>query len=152
MNVKRQITPTITIGDQPTDADLQALKAEGYGGVINLRNDGEPEQPLSTSAEGDVARGAGLAYLHYGVGAALLTEEGVNQVREFLDRETQSGKVLVHCRRGGRAVALVLIHQAKAQGWKNDEVFEKGKAMGLEVEGGLRTAVANYLQQEASKS
>ena len=45
MNVKKPVTPAITVGDQPTEADLSALKAEGYVGVINLRNAGEPEQP-----------------------------------------------------------------------------------------------------------
>ncbi len=41
MNVKRQITSSITIGDQPGEADLQRLKDEGYVGIVNLRNDGE---------------------------------------------------------------------------------------------------------------
>ena len=69
MNVKRPITPLITIGDQPTEDDLKSLKDEGYVGLVNLRNDGEPEQPLGTAAEGERARALGLDYLHYGVGA-----------------------------------------------------------------------------------
>ena len=74
MNVKRPITPLITIGDQPTEDDLKSLKDEGYVGLVNLRNDGEPEQPLGTAAEGERARALGLDYLHYGVGAAPLSE------------------------------------------------------------------------------
>ncbi len=70
MNVKQAVTDTITIGDQPDEGDLRALKKEGYVGVVNLRNDGEPEQPLGTTAEGDVVRALGLDYLHVGVGAA----------------------------------------------------------------------------------
>lgn len=56
MNVKRPVTATITIGDQPTEADLIQLKQEGYTGVVNLRNDGEPDQPLSTTEEGQKVR------------------------------------------------------------------------------------------------
>ena len=59
MNVKKTITPEIVIGDQPSAEDLLECKYEGYSGVVNLRNDREPEQPLSTSAEGDKVRGAG---------------------------------------------------------------------------------------------
>lgn len=145
MNVKRAITPQITIGDQPTEDDLKTLKAEGYAGVVNLRNDGEPEQPLSTAAEGEQARALGLDYLHYGVGSAPLSESGVQSVVDFLGRHG-SEKVLVHCRKGGRAAALVLLEQAQRNGWTADDAVAKGKAMGLDVEGGLRALVENYLR------
>lgn len=152
MNVKRVITPGLTIGDQPTEADLKALRAEGYVGVVNLRNDGEPEQPLGTAAEGEVARTLGLDYTHYGVGSAPLSEAGVGSVCEFLDRHAGSGKVLVHCRKGGRAAALVLLHQARLHGWGADEAVSQGKAMGLDVEGGLRTLVETYLKEHPPRS
>jgi uncharacterized protein (TIGR01244 family) len=146
MNVKRPFTATITIGDQPTEADLKQLKAEGYVGVVNLRNDGEPDQPLSTSEEGTIVRDLGMDYLHYGVGSAPLTAAGVNAVADFVDRHGQGpNKVLVHCRRGGRVVALLLLQQALANNWSADEVIAKGKAMGLEVDGGLKTMVEAYL-------
>ena len=57
MNVKNPVTATITIGDQPTDQDLLDCKYEGYVGVVNLRHDGEPEQPMGTGAEGTAPRG-----------------------------------------------------------------------------------------------
>ncbi|WP_406697270.1 sulfur transferase domain-containing protein [Singulisphaera sp. Ch08] len=149
MNVKRQITATIAIGDQPSEADLTRLKTEGYVGIVNLRNEGEPEQPLSPAAEGEKVRALGLDYLHYGVGAGPLTAAGVESVCEFIDRHTDtgSGKVMVHCRKGPRAAALVLLHQAKALGWKPDEVITKARGIGLEVEGGLRLLVENYLRE-----
>ena len=147
MNVKRAVTATITIGDQPTEADLKQLKQEGYVGVVNLRNDGEPEQPMSTAEEGD--EGArprdGVPALRRR--AAPLSEPGVTAVCDFLDQHAQgSNKVLLHCRRGGRAIALLLLQQARAQKWSADEVFAKGKAMGLEVDGGLKTLVESYLK------
>src|SRR6516165_8462764 len=116
MNVKKPVTPNITIGDQPSEDDLLECKYEGYSGVVNLRNDGEPEQPLSTSAEGERVRAVGMKYLHYGVGGKPLDDPGVSEVCDFIDRLAgEGGKVLVHCRKGGRAMALVLIQQARAQ-------------------------------------
>ena len=147
MNVKRPFTATITIGDQPTEADLKQLKEEGYAGVVNLRNDGEPEQPLSTKEEGAVVRALGMDYLHYGVGGAPLSAGGVSAVCDFIDQHAQEPKkVLVHCRKGGRAVALLLLQQARANNWSADDVFAKGKALGLEVDGGLKTLVETYLR------
>ena len=147
MNVKRPITPAITIGDQPTEEDLASLRGEGYVGVINLRHDGEPEQPLSTVEEGAKVRDLGLEYLHYGVGGAPFADPGVSNVVDFIDRLTAGdGKVLVHCRKGGRAMALVLLQQARAHGWSAAEALDKGRAMGLQVDGQLKTMVENYLQ------
>jgi uncharacterized protein (TIGR01244 family) len=149
MNVKRPFSATITIGDQPTEADLKQLKQEGYGAIVNLRNDGEPEQPLSTSEEGAIVRELGMDYLHYGVGAAPLTASGVNAVADFIDQHAQGpDKVLVHCRKGGRVVALLLLQQARANKWNADEVIARGKAIGLEVEGGLKTMVEAYLRAQ----
>lgn len=145
MNFQRPITPSIVIADQPTEADLSALKEAGFVGVVNLRNDGEPEQPLSTAAEGDRVRAAGLDYLHMGVGSAPLQETKVDEVCRFLDEHTKEGKVLVHCRKGGRAAAVVLLYEALKEGWMPSEAPAKGKAMGLEVDGGLRTLVETYL-------
>jgi uncharacterized protein (TIGR01244 family) len=152
MNVKRAVTTSITIGDQPDEADLQQLKQEGYSGVVNLRNDGEPEQPMNTSEEGASVRALGMDYLHYGVGSAPLSEAGVTAVCDFLDQHSDgSGKVLLHCRKGARAIALLLLQQARAQKWPADQVFAKGKAMGLDLDGGLRMLVENYLRSTAGK-
>jgi uncharacterized protein (TIGR01244 family) len=151
MNFMRAVTPAIAIGDQPSEADLAELKKQGFSGVVNLRNDGEPDQPLNPSQEGEKARAAGLDYLHYGVGAAPLSESGVTSVCEFIEQHAQgANKVLVHCRRGPRAVALVLLQQARANKWTASEVVAKGKAMGLEVDGGLKMLVENYVRETAN--
>ncbi len=148
MQFEKPITAAITIGDQPTEEDLARLKGEGYTGVVNLRNAGEPEQPINPTAEAGEVESLGMEYLHYGVGGMPLSEQGVTAVCDFVDRHTQGGqKVMVHCRKGGRAAALVLIQQARANGWKPEEAVAKGKAMGLDVDGGLRTLVESYLQQ-----
>ena len=144
MDSLKSITPTIAVSGQPTEADLKDLKAQGYVGVVNLRNEGEPDQPIGPAAEADVAKSAGLAYLHYGVGGAPFDPKGIDAVNGFLDRH-KGEKVLVHCRSGGRASAVVLLHEAKAHGWTASEAIEKGRAMGLEVKGGLQVMVEHYL-------
>ncbi len=150
MNVKQPITEQITIADQPSEDDLLECKYEGYTGVVNLRHDGEPEQPLSTTEEGARVKSLGLGYHHHGVGGAPLPDQGVSDVCDFIDEHVaHGGKVLVHCRKGGRAMALVLIHQARKQGWTADEALSKGQAMGLRVDGPLRTLVEDYLRRSS---
>jgi uncharacterized protein (TIGR01244 family) len=149
MNVKREINDRITIADQPEAGELAGLKKEGYVGVVNLRNDGEPEQPLSVDEEGKKVRALDMAYLHFGVGGEPLSDPGVSDVCDFIDRLTDEGKVLVHCRKGGRAAALVLIQQARAEGWKADEALAKGEAQGLRLDGALKTKVEDYLRSKS---
>jgi uncharacterized protein (TIGR01244 family) len=148
MNFMRAVTPAIAIADQPTEADLAELKEQGFSGIVNLRNDGEPDQPMNPSQEGEKARALGFDYLHYGVGSAPLSEQGVTGVCDFIEQHAQgASKVLGHCRRGPRAVALVLLQQARANKWTASEVVAKGKAMGLEVDGGLKTLVESYVNE-----
>ncbi|ODU00345.1 MAG: hypothetical protein ABS79_03545 [Planctomycetes bacterium SCN 63-9] len=153
MNFKQDFTSTITIADQPTDSDLGQLSREGFKGVINLRNDGEPEQPLSTSQEGEKATALGMDYLHYGVGGPPLTEEGVNSVCDFIDDHTaEGGKVLVHCRKGSRAKALVYLQQARKNGWGSSDVRTRSAEIGLPIEGNLLLMVEDYLRRQEQKA
>jgi uncharacterized protein (TIGR01244 family) len=148
MNFKREFTPEITIGDQPTEAELEDLRREGYNGVVNLRNDGEPEQPMSTSEEGTKLGALGMDYLHYGVGGQPLTEQGVESVCDFIDEKVAAGeKVLVHCRKGGRAAALVFLQQARRNGWGPDETRAKAAELGLPLDGNLLLMVQDYLKR-----
>ena len=149
--IRKPIGPNLVVADQPTAAELEALRAEGFAGVVNLRNDGEPEQPLSTFAEGEAVRALGMDYLHQGVGGGPLPESTVSAVSAFLDAHA-SDKVLIHCRKGGRAAALVLLHHALAEGWNPAEAVAKGRALGLEVEGGLKAIVEHYLTEHPPKA
>ena len=83
-----------------------------------------------------------MSYVHLGVGAAPLTKAGVGSVCDFINTQA---KVMVHCRKGGRAAALVLIQQAQAHGWSAGEAAAKGRGIGLEVDGGTRAVVEGYL-------
>ena len=150
MNQIRQVPPGIAVADQPTEADLQALKDEGYAAVVNLRGEGEPEQPLDPSAEGERVRALGMEYLHAPVTGAPLTAAVVGAIGALLDKHA-GGKVLVHCRKGGRAAALVLIHKARAEGWAPSEAFAKGQALGLQVDGPLKDKVEAYLKDHPAR-
>lgn len=149
MNYTKEITPSITIGDQPTESDLTQLSRDGFKGIVNLRNDGEPDQPLSTAEEGNQVMTLGMSYLHHGVGGFPLSDEGVISVCDFIDTQTaDGGKVLVHCRRGGRAAALVALQQARQNGWGPAEVRAKAAELGLPLEGNLMMMVEDYLRRQ----
>ncbi|AMV37152.1 beta-lactamase hydrolase domain-containing protein [Planctomyces sp. SH-PL62] len=149
MNLERPVTDRITIADQPDERDLSRFRDGGYAGVVNLRNDGEPEQPMDVEREGREAAALGLAYHHFGVGGTPLSDPGVAEACDFIDRESAKGKVLVHCRKGGRAAAIVLIQQARAHGWKADEAVARGRELGIILDPPLKEKVEAYLKTKA---
>lgn len=65
-----KISERISVGGQPTEDDLKLLKAEGFVGIINLRRDGEQNQPLSPAEQGFAAAAAGLKYFNIPVNSA----------------------------------------------------------------------------------
>lgn len=144
----RPVTDRIVIADQPTEGDLRGLPAEGFAAVVNLRTDGEPEQPLDPAAEGVLVRALGLDYRHIPIGSPALAPDDVAAVAGLIEAHP-NGKVLVHCRKGGRAAALVLLQQAQAHGWPAAEAVARGEALGLKLEGNLRPKVEQYLAENA---
>jgi uncharacterized protein (TIGR01244 family) len=144
MRYQSAVNQHIVIGDQPSEADLTQLKNQGFVGVVNLRTDGEPEQPLGTAEEGELVRELGLDYLHAAVDQAGIGPDDLKNVQDFLTRHAEE-KVLVHCRKGGRAAAVVLIAEALRHGWNAQEALERGPRMGLNVDGGLRMMVERIL-------
>jgi uncharacterized protein (TIGR01244 family) len=147
---QREIKPGLSIADQPTSDELRSLSAHGFTAVVNLRHDGEPEQPLGPAAEGQIVQGHGIAYHHYPVGGAPLSAEGVHGVAKFVAEQAEAGgKVLLHCRKGGRAAALLLLSEALREGWPPEEVLARGEALGLTIaEPKLRALVEEYLGRE----
>ena len=116
---------------------------------MNLRNEGEPEQPIGTPPR-RARRPTPLGLRLHPYGRRLGATPGAiwtsDAVCDFIDEPpSRSRKVLVHCRKGGRAAAVVLLYEALKEGWAPSEAPAKGRAMGLEVDGGLRTMVETYL-------
>ena len=96
-----KISDRLSVGGQPSEDDLTALKAEGFTAIVNLRREGEANQPLDPVAEGRAAEAAGLKYFHIPVNSADPQQSQVDAVRAALGQV--KGPVFVHCQGGGRA-------------------------------------------------
>jgi uncharacterized protein (TIGR01244 family) len=131
MKEPTRINARISAGGQPSEEDIAALKAAGVIKIINLRRAGEANQPLDPSAEGEVVKRAGLAYVHIPVDPKNLDPSSAAAVAKAI--EDAAGPVFVHCAAGGRAVTHALLAEAKAQGHAADTVFKKAEAIGTPV-------------------
>lgn len=123
------IDKRISVGGQPTEEDLRNLKAEGFTAIINLRREGEQNQPLDPANEGATAQAIGLAYFHIPVNSSDPQPGQVEAVKAALDQT--NGPVFVHCQGGGRACAMALL--AAATHTSPDLMMKQAEAAGFPV-------------------
>ncbi len=146
-----KINENVTVGAQPSEAELKELAGDGFKTVINFRTDGEDEQPLSPDAEGDAVEKAGMTYLHVPVSMKSMGPETVDQFREKFPKLPTP--VFAHCKSGKRAGAMVMMHMACEQGMSGQQTLDKAEEMGFECEQPeLRDFVKSYVDKcNASK-
>lgn len=126
-----KVSAKVSAGGQPSEEDIAALKASGVRKIINLRREGEQNQPLDPAAEGEAVKRAGMEYLHIPVDPKNLDPSSAAAVAKAI--EESDGPVYVHCAAGGRAVTHALLADAKAQGSSADKVFKKAEDIGAPV-------------------
>lgn len=149
MNVMK-ISDDVTVGPQPSEADLAKLPADGFRAVVNFRADGEEDQPLPPSAEGDQVRASGLEYLHLPVSTESLGPELVDRFRaRYADLPKP---VYAHCKSGKRAGAMVMMHAAVERGLSGEETLKQAERMGFECDQPeLKNFVRSYVDARTEK-
>jgi uncharacterized protein (TIGR01244 family) len=138
------ITENLSVGGQPGEAGLAALARAGVRTVVNLRADGEPDQPLSPRDEGERVRALGMEYVHIPVSMKDMTPELVDWFREEI--RARSGRTFVHCHKGKRAGAFAMMHRAVEAGMGGDETLAAAEQMGFACDApALKDFVKGYV-------
>jgi len=124
---KRRFNLELAIGAQPTPADLQELKVQGFRSVVNLRRP-EESSPLNPEQEGAAVRSLGMEYYHLPISPQNLDSAQADQFREHL-RDLPK-PIYVHCQGGTRAGALTLTQLGCEGGWSGEQAFQEGEKLG----------------------
>ncbi len=142
-----KISEHLSVGGQPTEDDLQGLQSEGFAGVINLRREGENNQPMDPAAENAVATKAGLKYFHIPVNSSDPQREQVEAIRKALGQI--KGPAYVHCQGGGRACMMALLASAPASGYSSNDMLKQAESAGFPV---TNPVVADFVKGVLDKS
>ncbi|MBG6078012.1 beta-lactamase hydrolase domain-containing protein [Polaromonas sp. CG_9.11] len=115
------------IGPQPSEDNLRQARHEGIKTVIDFRMPGETPTPNAALVER-----SGLAYVNIPVNKASLSLDQVDELdRAMRDKD---GPFLIHCATGARAALLLVLSQARQNGWSAQRAFEEARAMGFDLE------------------
>lgn len=145
---RMKINDQITVGPQPSENELQQLKEQGFRTVVNLRAEGEEEQPLSPEDEGTIVRNLGLEYLHIPVAMKEIHPEQVDQFRAELARLPKP--MYAHCKGGKRAGAFAMMHLACEQGMSGEATIQRAMDMGFKCDKPeLKEFVRKYVDDHA---
>jgi uncharacterized protein (TIGR01244 family) len=139
-----KIRDEVSVGAQPTQADVQQLARDGFKTVINLRVENEEEGQLNPIDEAQMVRGEGMEYLHIPVISSQIREGQVDEFHDALDSLPKP--VFVHCAKGKRAGILSLMDQARREKWSGKETLSRAKQMGWEItDASLEKFVKEYV-------
>lgn len=125
MNEKK-ITNAITVGGQPGADDIREIAAAGYRTVVNLRTDGE-EGILPDEKE--AVEHASLNYAAIPGAPDILDDIAVQRFSQAVS-SLDSQPAYVHCKGGGRAGVMTLLHLAIEHGWSLEETLRQGEKLG----------------------
>lgn len=130
MTQQMQISEEVTVGGQPSGDKLEQLAKDGFKTVVNLRTEGEEDQPLSPDVEGDKVRELGMEYVHFPVSRDEMSPELEDEFRQRLP--SFATPVFVHCGSGKRAGAFVVMDKAIKEGWSGEATLQRAEEMGFE--------------------
>lgn len=125
-----QFTKEIYIADQPTEEDLAFLAHKGILSIVNLRLEGELNQPITPFDEEKIAQRHQLHYYHFPVSFAKLKKNDVDVFRQELKKLPRP--LVVHCQRGVRAAALVVMDYALRKGMTGAEGLQYVKSYNID--------------------
>ncbi|WP_269933471.1 TIGR01244 family sulfur transferase [Aminobacter sp. HY435] len=129
----KQITDTLWISGQPTDAELAAARAAGVTRIINNRPEGEePGQP--TVAEAAARAGQlGMEFVHIPVVPGQITRKAVENFQAAV--AGADGPVLAHCKSGARSLSLWAIGEVLSGRLDAAGLDELGARHGINLAG-----------------
>ena len=150
MSERHKINDAVTVGAQVSEQEVQRLPQEGYKTVVNLREPGEQEQPISPDDERRLVERAGMKYVHIPVSGKDMKPEQVDRFREEL--KTLPAPVFVHCHKGKRAGAFAMMAAAIEAGWSGDKTLETAEQMGFKCDTPqLKDFVKGYVDRNAKR-
>ena len=146
MGERYKISDQVTVGAQISEDEVRQLPQAGFKTVVNLREPGEQDQPLSPDEERGLVEATGMKYLHIPVSGKDMKPELVDRFRQEL--KSLPSPVFVHCHKGKRAGAFAMMAAAVDARWSGTQTVETAEQMGFKCDTPeLKEFVTSYVDR-----
>ena len=144
------VNDALVVGrDQPRSDDFRVLADEGVRAVLDLRVEGENEQPLPPRDEEVAVRHFGLDYAHLPVPVGRMDDELIDAFRRELNRLPRP--VFVHCASGKRSGTLAFIQAAIDAGLSGTQMLDRAEKAGASYGSEqMRDTVKQYVDRHTT--
>ena len=144
------VNDALVVGrDQPRSDDFRSLSDEGMRAVLDLRVEGENEQPLPPRKEEAAVRRRGMEYGHVPVPAGRMDDELIDTFRHELARLPKP--VFVHCASGKRSGTLAFVQAAIDAGLSGAEMLDRAEKAGATYGSEqMRDTIKQYVDHHTS--
>jgi uncharacterized protein (TIGR01244 family) len=148
---RMQFSDDVTIGAQPSRAEIKAMAEDGVQTIINLRTEDEELQPMEPDEEEQFAHEQGLDYISLPIS---MDEADMKQADTFRRKLHEAKKpAFVHCKLAKRAGAFMMMDQAVREGWSGEETLQKAEAKGFECDSEkIERFVKSYVDSRADNA
>lgn len=132
-------------GAQPTDDGFRELAQLGIKTVIDLRQIGEHSQ----TDEQKLVTSLGMRYVSIPMAGMSTPKDDQVTAALALLRDTTSGAVFVHCKRGAdRTGMVVAVYRISQDGWENKKALSEAKSFGMSF---FERAIQHYVMDYKSR-
>jgi len=142
---KTKWNDTISVGGALEAGDAQSLHDEGFRSVIDLRTADEMQTPEKAWVEG-----VGMDYETLPTAPDLLDDAAIARFIQEVD--SSGGPVYIHCKAGGRANIMALLHDAQTRGWTVEHALEVAGEKGIKLgeDSPYRAPFVDYLHRHSA--
>lgn len=123
-----KVDAVIACGGATETSALDALKADGFKSVINLRL--ASEQGANIEENQAKAKALGLNYFHLPLSGSAPDPKVVDQFLEIVANQANQ-PVYIHCASANRAGAVWMVKRVLRDGWTVERATTEAKAIGL---------------------
>ncbi len=126
MKNPRHVIDGVMTGGQPSEADFEHFKDNGYSTIINLRAEGEFDE----FDEQQLVEDMSMDYISIPIaGGEDFTMDNILKLDAAL--KNAEGKVVLHCGSGNRVGAILALKAFHVDGMSEDEAMALGIAAGM---------------------